>query len=365
MSADPAQASNADAGAVTPDPFVGIDGLQSAAPPYAPGRTTLVRRPSFAEARELQFADTVGMSNQPGRRPGDDLGIPQALSMSTLSLAPTQMAALPRDLHRSIPLPKPFKGDSNDVQRFTNDIWSQAALRGISPEQWVAWASTLMEGTAKTWHTGLLIRRQCPATWPELVELLDAEFGDPDRERKARLRLQNLRHTGSVRDFKTRFQAICLELPDLTEREKVFQFTTQLNGTARYHVELLRPRTLAQAFQAAELGELASQRSGAGAPSSQAPFQRAARNGGFAGRSRTAPNMMNAMELSALLEEHRVELTQRQRERLQADSACYYCKQKNANHGIRNCPDKLAGKEPSPFPGTGQGAGNGRGRSRR
>lgn len=250
-----------------------------------------------------------------------------------------------------IDMPKPFgamgssRKSSADVPNFLYSLEMYALAKGIQ-DNIMTLIPFVLEGDAKAWWRYLGDQDTCPSDWQTFREAFTSRFGDIHRERNARAKLASIKGPLAVGVLRTLLEHLFLDLPDMSEKERVHQFRSLLEGAARFQLESDDPQTLAHAFALAANAERAERLSNARAPRQEQRPRRMWNSG--AGPSGPAP-----MELNAMQEHAGSPLTPQEKRCLSDNAGCFFCRKEHAGHFARNCPDR--GKTPRDRPGNGQG----------
>jgi len=229
----------------------------------------------------------------------------------------------------------------------------------------IAIAVSYLENTAATWwkshirstreNSNGTPHTQRITTWTSMKKGLLAEFYPTDVIRAARDRLASLRQTGSVKDYADRFRNIELQIPDLSESEKVDRFRRGLKDDVRLQVTLppaLREADFATLLATAiEVDDILfrSQREKRSAYRSSNPVKAEHH------RRDTDPMRMD-IDVTDLqhtvnvspIQPKRSPLSVEQRNHLIAKKGCFYCRKEFAGHFIKDCPSRLADEARKP-----------------
>eukprot|EP00253_Pinus_taeda_P035778 PITA_35778 len=85
-------------------------------------------------------------------------------------------------------------------------------------------------------------------SWDEMKGALQAHFSPQDETWEARMKIKFIKQTGNLQTYQREFASAVLELPDMAERDKVFNFIIGLKLWASNEVKRQRIRTLEEAF---------------------------------------------------------------------------------------------------------------------
>ncbi|MCO5557783.1 hypothetical protein L7F22_011354 [Adiantum nelumboides] len=141
-----------------------------------------------------------------------------------------------------------------------------SAIRGITPKDPEAYdgtrevkvfhASTFLSKHTKLWWTNYVDdvangrNTFTISTWDEMKAALQKQFLPMNAEWKARQSLDDLKQTGSIRDYMKAFQALMLQIRTMSE-DRFFHFTHRLKGCAQADLRRQNITTLAAAYVAA------------------------------------------------------------------------------------------------------------------
>lgn len=304
----------------------------------------MARIPNLAElAAALHTAATSG----------DEAGF---LSLLAANMAP-EVPAAPEptvnlhDLVRRYPEPpKPefFFGDLDkppSVRSWLFEIKQYLRLwTSMTEEEKINFSVTLLRSHALNWWQQMqsmavqgTIQEIC--TFSQFEEAITAQFGGFETAERARDILADLRQVSSVENYVRRFrEALLLLGNDYLDSDMRHRFILGLKPGIQRQVRIEAPPTLDKAMLLAErigrvrLGglDLAEHSVAFGDPS----IPRQAFHAGPS-QSAAAP-----MEIDAIRTSGRRKLTDRERTWLEQNDGCFYCRQPNAGHTARNCPEK-------------------------
>ncbi|XP_065854354.1 uncharacterized protein [Euphorbia lathyris] len=134
-----------------------------------------------------------------------------------------------------IRVPKPYGGnrDANEVDNFLFDLehYFVATRVSLDSERLVV-VPMYLEGDAKLWwrHKAGL---GTVNTWYDFKKNLKVQFSPENVAFTARCKLNKLQQTGSIREYVQAFQAIALDLPQMHEEERFFNFMNGLKPGVR------------------------------------------------------------------------------------------------------------------------------------
>jgi len=85
-------------------------------------------------------------------------------------------------------------------------------------------------------------------TWLEMKDALQVYFSPQDETWDARTIIKYIKQDGTLQQYQSAYQSAILELPDMSERDKLFNFTIGLKPWARDEVKRQGAKTLEEAF---------------------------------------------------------------------------------------------------------------------
>lgn len=159
--------------------------------------------------------------------------------------------------------PTKYDGSSkySELENWMQGVETYLETKGmIDDKRAIPFVSTLLTGAAATWWRYHLISVRNGTSrkmenWEEFRESILAHFRPEDAKRLAREKLQKCTQTGSVRDFNQRYQRLMVEIPEMHEKDRVYQYITGLKPAVRLQVEWHYPKTLKNAMEFAELAD--------------------------------------------------------------------------------------------------------------
>ena len=261
------------------------------------------------------------------------------------------------------PTPGPFHGDKdiNSLDTWVFAMGEYFAVAGLSDDrQRIQYAGLLLKGPALVWYRTLVTEGRPPGyDWATFVQELRQNFCPINAVRRARDRLARVRQDGSLQDFVREFRSICLEIPGITDEEKLDRFLRALHPRIRSEVELQDPDTLDKAIKLSEKFDAVLRGSRVGSSAHRNFHQHPGRRYGpapmelgYMGRqsggqqrgfsSSSYPNRSSPGQ-------HRISLSNAEKARLMREGRCLYCK--GEGHIARECPKKgngSGGRTPAP-----------------
>ena len=119
-------------------------------------------------------------------------------------------------------------------------------------ERWVWLGASELRGAAQTWWC---VRKATleDSTWKEFITALEKHFAPIQGEEAARQRLWAVRQVRSVQEYIREFHDTILDIPNISEEEKMDRFVHNLKDSVRRGVMLRRPKNFVEACYEAEL----------------------------------------------------------------------------------------------------------------
>ncbi|XP_022981546.1 uncharacterized protein LOC111480631 [Cucurbita maxima] len=158
-----------------------------------------------------------------------------------------------------VPEPKPFCGD-RDAKALENFIFDFEqyfrATNTVAEEMKVTVATMYLDDYAKLWWRSKYMDIQdgrCTVdTWESLKQELRSKFIPHNIEIIARRKLRELRHTDNILHYVKQFSEIMLDIHDMSETDKVFNFINGLKPWAKTKLYEQRVQDLSTAYVTAE-----------------------------------------------------------------------------------------------------------------
>lgn len=146
---------------------------------------------------------------------------------------------------RKVPEPKPFQGvrDAKDLENFLWDMEEYFSAAHVLAEEQVKITSMYLAGDAKLWwrtrvHDDTIMGRPRINEWEVLKKELKSQFLPLNAAWLARESLKKLEHTGTTRSYVKEFSSLMLDISNMSEDDKLFNFMSGLKPWAQ--VELRR-----------------------------------------------------------------------------------------------------------------------------
>ncbi|KAJ4722993.1 Retrotransposon protein, putative, Ty3-gypsy subclass [Melia azedarach] len=158
-----------------------------------------------------------------------------------------------------VPEPKGFSGSRNakELENFLWDMEQYFKAARIPVAEQVTITSMYLEGDAKLWWRTRLqedaeAQRATVETWDSLKRELKAQFLPCNAGWLARESLKRLKHTGSVREYVKAFSSLMLDIKNMSDEDKLFNFISGLQPWAQTELQRQAVRDLPTAITAAD-----------------------------------------------------------------------------------------------------------------
>jgi len=246
---------------------------------------------------------------------GDDLkNTKDELARTQNLLATKDRAARPNK-------PSLFPGKSGTIEAWCSHM--DAYVSGSEPDEASRIACTYLDGEAFTWWQSYRTTTGIP-DWDTLRACLIRRFNHLNKVQAARNKLHSWRQLKDVGTFNKTFLSIVMDIPDITESEKLDRYSHGLKRAIweplciRTYVNLESLMTDALRIEAAKAGTFRSP----GGSSSHATTQADAG---------VAPMHLSSIKVA--------KLTPEERQRCMNESLCLRCREKR--HLAKDCPKGL------------------------
>lgn len=158
-----------------------------------------------------------------------------------------------------VPDPLHFNGTrcSKELENFLWDMEQYFHAARIKEVEKVTVAAMYLTGDAKLWWRTRLTDdlnagRPKISTWESLTKELRDQFLPGNTSWVAREAMRSLKHDGSVREYVTQFSSLMLDVKDMSEADKLFNFMSGLQGWACLELRRQGVLDLPSAMAAAE-----------------------------------------------------------------------------------------------------------------
>lgn len=255
-----------------------------------------------------------------------------------------QVATANASFRNKPPKPDVFYGtdDAKRVRQWVFQVDNYFTVTGEPEERRVSYATTLLRKSALLWWLSLRVEER-PMAWAGFSSAIVDYFQPLSATIVARDVLARLYQKSSVKAYAEEFKAQVLNIPDVTDAEKLDRFRRGLKKDVRLHVAFANPPTFDQAVTIAEQIDevLYAHRAYSGGAKTYG-------NAASTSRSNISPT---AMEIGAIQssDEHRgpyKKLTPEEKAELTRHNACFYCRK--PGHVAIRCPAKKAAAENGP-----------------
>ncbi|KAK4381519.1 hypothetical protein Sango_2961700 [Sesamum angolense] len=158
-----------------------------------------------------------------------------------------------------VPDPKPFGGarSAKELENFLWDMETYFQAARIPEAEKVSITSMYLTGDAKLWWRTRLsddasANRDRIETWDVLKKELKDQFLPCNTSWLARESLRKLKHAGTVRDYVKEFSSLMLDVRDMSEEDKLFNFLSGLQTWAQTELRRQGVKDLPSAISAAD-----------------------------------------------------------------------------------------------------------------
>jgi len=161
--------------------------------------------------------------------------------------------------------------------------------------------------------------------WEDFKKMLVQQFKPVNAIKSARDKLAKLKQTRSVQEYATSFRSLTLEIPGISEDEKIDRFIRGLKDQIRMEVELREPSTVNEAIRIADRYDAISFKY------LKQKFEPAKKHSDHTTTSGPTPMELDSSKYH--------KLTDKEKDKLKKEQACFYCRK--PGHMISACPLKL------------------------
>ena len=158
-----------------------------------------------------------------------------------------------------VPEPKGFNDNRNakELENFLWDIEQFFKAAHVPDGEKVSITSMYLTGDAKLWWRTRVeddaeSGRPQITTWETLKKELKDQFLPTNTAWVAKETLKRLRHTGSVREYVKEFSSLMLDIKNMSEEDKLFNFMSGLQGWAQTELRRQGIRDLPTTMVAAD-----------------------------------------------------------------------------------------------------------------
>ena len=157
-----------------------------------------------------------------------------------------------------VPEPKGFDGtrSAKELENFLWDMEQFFRAAQVADEEKVSITGMYLMGDAKLWWRTRLegdaeSGRPRISTWETLKRELKEQFLPTNAVWLARESLRRLKHTGTVRDYVKEFSSLMLDIKNMSEEDKLFNFVSGLQAWAQTELRRQGVKDLPSAMEAA------------------------------------------------------------------------------------------------------------------
>lgn len=157
------------------------------------------------------------------------------------------------------PEPKSY-GGSRDAKELENFLFHMDryldAISLTDDQAKIRTATMYLTDTAMLWwrrrHADIERGTWTMDTWDDFQKDIKKQFYPENAEHIARKNLKRLKHTGSIHDYVKEFSSLMLEIPDMLEKELLFNFMDGLQPWAEQELRRRGVQDIASAIATAE-----------------------------------------------------------------------------------------------------------------
>lgn len=158
-----------------------------------------------------------------------------------------------------VPEPKSFGGarSAKELENFVWDVEEYFTAAQVADADRVSIAAMYLVGDAKLWwrikvQERTLADRPRITAWDEMKKELRGQFLPTNTNWSAREALRDLEQTGSVREYITGFSSLLLDVTEMSEADKLFNFMAGLQPWAQRELRRQNVQSLSAAVAAAD-----------------------------------------------------------------------------------------------------------------
>ncbi|KAH7845877.1 hypothetical protein Vadar_006951 [Vaccinium darrowii] len=159
-------------------------------------------------------------------------------------------------VNMKVPEPKAFGGARNakELENFLWDMEQYFPAARVPEGERVTITAMYLTGDAKLWWRTRSEDEVHPKieTWESLKKELKEQFLPCNASWLARESLKRLKHTGTVRDYVKEFSSLMLNIKNMSEEDKLFNFMSGLQNWAQLELRRLGVKDLSSAIAAAD-----------------------------------------------------------------------------------------------------------------
>ena len=185
------------------------------------------------------------------------MGAEISILKKVVAQSPSTMSGPPQ----KVPVPEPngFRGARNakELENFLWDMKQFFKVAHVPDSEIVSITSMYLSGDAKLWWRTRMgdnaeSGRPQIDTWETLKRELKEQFLPTNSSWLARESLKRLKHTSSVREYLKEFSSIMLDIKNMSDEDKLFNFISGLQGWAQTELRRQGVRDPSAAMAAAD-----------------------------------------------------------------------------------------------------------------
>ena len=185
------------------------------------------------------------------------MGAEISILKKAVAQSPSTVSGHPQKVR--VPEPKGFGGARNakELENFLWDMEQFFKAAHVPDSEMVSITSMYLSGDAKLWWRTQMgddaeSGRPQIDTWETLKRELKEQFLPTNSAWLARESLKRLKHTGSVREYVKEFSSIMLDIKNMSDEDKLFNFISGLQGWAQTELRRQGVHDLPTAMVAAD-----------------------------------------------------------------------------------------------------------------